>query len=53
LRKVLDGVWREEILLKWENYWDARESRLKRDEEDMAFTEKERERFIDKASVCL
>ena len=50
----MDGIWREEILIKWEHYWDALGMRLKREDEgEMSFSPRTKERFIVKASECL
>jgi hypothetical protein len=51
---VLDGIWREEILIKWEHYWDALGKRLKREDAgEMSFSPRTKERFIVKASESL
>ena len=51
---MLDGIWREEILIKWEHYWDTLAKRLKREDEgEMSFTPRMKERFIVKALECL
>jgi len=41
-REVLENIWREEILIRWENYWDSLGKRLKREEECMTFNMKTR-----------
>ena len=29
LREVIDGLWRNEILLNWQNYWDPLNKKIK------------------------
>jgi hypothetical protein len=50
LKNVLEDIWREEILVRWENYWDCIKMRLRvRDMDNLFFSEKEQERFVERA----
>lgn len=42
LREAIDEIWRNEILLNWQNYWDSLRRKLKNMKITLHLDEKER-----------